>query len=204
MNIDTNELCHFGIKGQKGGIRRFQNKNGSLTEQGKKRYSDSSGSRTSSRKKAGEDARSTQGEVKRYGKDAANSAARTYYRIQNLQKKQGKVDSFREYRDLGEKIAKKQSHLDLKTASLTDEQVKNGRYRIARNREIRRTAASALTGGASGAMLIAAGGGFLGIPVAAGVYAGTKLASGGYYYKRQAYNYKNYNVEKNKREQKSK
>ena len=92
----------------------------------------------------------------------------------------------------------------MKTASLTDEQVKNGRYRIARNREIRRTAASAFTGGTSGALLIAAGGGFLGIPVAVGAYAGTKLASGGYYYKRQAHNYKNYNVEKNKREQKSK
>ena len=31
-------LCHFGIKGMKWGIRRFQNKNGSLTAAGKKRY----------------------------------------------------------------------------------------------------------------------------------------------------------------------
>ena len=135
MEIDMNELNHFGIKGMKWGIRRYQNKDGSLTAAGKKKYNDSSESRTSARKKAGEDARSTQGEVKRYGKDAAKSA---------------------------------------------------------------------FTGGTSGALLIAAGGGFLGIPVAVGAYAGTKLASGGYYYKRQAYNYKNYNVEKNKREQKSK
>lgn len=34
------ELYHWGIKGQKWGVRRFQNKDGSLTAQGKKRYSD--------------------------------------------------------------------------------------------------------------------------------------------------------------------
>lgn len=34
------ELTHHGIKGQKWGIRRFQNKNGSLTPAGRKRYDD--------------------------------------------------------------------------------------------------------------------------------------------------------------------
>lgn len=31
-------LAHFGIKGQKWGVRRFQNEDGSLTSEGKKRY----------------------------------------------------------------------------------------------------------------------------------------------------------------------
>ena len=31
-------LTHYGIRGQKWGVRRFQNENGSLTEEGKKRY----------------------------------------------------------------------------------------------------------------------------------------------------------------------
>ena len=35
---NTNELYHFGIKGQKWGIRRYQNEDGSLTPAGKKRY----------------------------------------------------------------------------------------------------------------------------------------------------------------------
>ena len=37
----SNYIYHHGIKGQKWGIRRFQNKNGSLTPAGKKRYSKS-------------------------------------------------------------------------------------------------------------------------------------------------------------------
>lgn len=36
----TDELYHHGIKGMKWGIRRFQNKDGSLTPAGKKRYDD--------------------------------------------------------------------------------------------------------------------------------------------------------------------
>lgn len=36
----SNYIYHHGIKGMKWGIRRFQNKNGSLTPAGKKRYSE--------------------------------------------------------------------------------------------------------------------------------------------------------------------
>lgn len=37
--MEPNELMHHGIKGQKWHVRRFQNKDGSLTVAGKKRYS---------------------------------------------------------------------------------------------------------------------------------------------------------------------
>lgn len=49
MNMTTEEfLEHHGIKGQKWGIRRFQNKDGSLTNAGRKRYGDDSGGEKSS------------------------------------------------------------------------------------------------------------------------------------------------------------
>ena len=35
---NANELYHFGIKGQKWGVRRYQNEDGSLTPAGKKHY----------------------------------------------------------------------------------------------------------------------------------------------------------------------
>lgn len=35
-------LCHYGIKGQKWGVRRFQKPNGTLTPEGRERYSTSS------------------------------------------------------------------------------------------------------------------------------------------------------------------
>ena len=38
-----NELYHHGIKGMKWGIRRYQNKDGSLTPQGKKKYEKNTG-----------------------------------------------------------------------------------------------------------------------------------------------------------------
>ena len=36
--IKDDELCHHGIKGQRWGVRRFQNPDGSLTSAGQKRY----------------------------------------------------------------------------------------------------------------------------------------------------------------------
>lgn len=49
--MDYGELKHWGVKGMKWGVRRYQNKDGSLTPAGRKRYADggeSSKSKTSS------------------------------------------------------------------------------------------------------------------------------------------------------------
>lgn len=41
LYYESDELQHHGIKGQKWGVRRFRNTDGSLTPAGRKRYSDS-------------------------------------------------------------------------------------------------------------------------------------------------------------------
>lgn len=40
MTWEQNYLAHYGIKGQQWGVRRFQNEDGTLTEEGKSRYLD--------------------------------------------------------------------------------------------------------------------------------------------------------------------
>jgi F0F1-type ATP synthase assembly protein I len=55
--IKEDELYHHGIKGQKWGVRRFQNLDGTLTAAGRKRYTDENGnpiSRQKARKQARE------------------------------------------------------------------------------------------------------------------------------------------------------
>lgn len=39
MTVYNNELYHWGIKGMKWGVRRYQNQDGTLTSAGRKRYS---------------------------------------------------------------------------------------------------------------------------------------------------------------------
>lgn len=38
MKMGSDYISHFGIKGMKWGVRRYQNKDGSLTPEGRKRY----------------------------------------------------------------------------------------------------------------------------------------------------------------------
>ena len=40
MLVRELELMHHGVKGMKWGVRRYQNKDGSLTSKGKKHYTD--------------------------------------------------------------------------------------------------------------------------------------------------------------------
>lgn len=57
---DTNALWHHGIKGQRWGVRRFQNENGTLTDAGKRRYRDDSEDNTSTPTNSGSVRRSNE------------------------------------------------------------------------------------------------------------------------------------------------
>ena len=72
--IKNNVLGHSGIKGQKWGIRRYQNEDGSLTEEGKKRYG------------------KTEEGKKRYGKTEVNFDKKEKQNTSNKKNKQEKIE----------------------------------------------------------------------------------------------------------------
>ena len=43
---ENNDLIHYGVMGMRWGVRRYQNKDGTLTAKGKKRYGESAETRT--------------------------------------------------------------------------------------------------------------------------------------------------------------
>lgn len=63
----ADEIYHHGILGMKWGVRRYQNKNGSLTSAGKKRYTSKDYRRAQSLKKKGYKSMSNQ-ELQEYNK----------------------------------------------------------------------------------------------------------------------------------------
>lgn len=72
MDRWNNELYHHGIHGQKWGVRRFQNPDGSYTPAGKKRYAKLDSYRAKLERKAGDRARERTNAAKRYEDDVSD------------------------------------------------------------------------------------------------------------------------------------
>lgn len=173
IKIKDDELYHHGIKGQKWGVRRQQKK------QAKKDFANMPSK-------------------KRGPVDAGNSAARSYFNSQTLIRKADRTRSFAKYRKLNKKAHRLQRLADRKTARLNEAQVKAGRYRIARNRNYRRTALSAVIGTAAGVAAMGLGAAALGVPVAGAAYITSRYASGGRRYRREQISYKKFATKESK------
>lgn len=162
----SDALVHYGIKGQKWGIRRYQNEDGTLTAAGKSREAKRE---FKSKVKSYRTSRSSDPKTDFLKINRPNSAARTYYRQQRTR-------TLTTYRNQGH-------ILDKKVSGLTKDQIENGRYRVARARNIRRKTLSALT--ATGVTL--ATGGIVPLGVIAGI--GMNFISGGHYYQGESATY---------------
>ena len=79
-----NTLAHHGIKGQKWGVRRFQNKDGTLTELGRKRLA----------KEASQDAKEYARAKMYYGKGAGNRRKLIKASVEQKMKDKNYKDAF--------------------------------------------------------------------------------------------------------------
>lgn len=137
--IYSNELQHHGIKGQRWGVRRFQNPDGSFTEQGRRRLSEYKYGANKYRKYDGTDKKQARLESARSYKRALNTTDQglveeRYYteksreKLKGLENKLDKIDTKRRdktLKDLGANTVR----LDGKYAK-TYEQIKNAKQEI--------------------------------------------------------------------------
>ena len=164
---DPDVIMHHGIKGMKWGVRRYQNEDGTLTAAGKKRAAKSL---TKEYRKS----RKTDPRTDFLKLNRANSAARDYYRTQRTR-------SFLTYR-------KSESKMNRKISGLSKDQIENGRYRVARARNI---AAKSIAGLAAAGVGVATLGmvpaaALLTVPITA---VGMNYLNGGHYYQGQSATY---------------
>lgn len=160
-------LIHFGVKGMKWGVRKEEYRNMDSDQ------------RRATRKKYRENKKLQTAHELSYMKNAGGigkSAAKSYFKFSKTGNEKDK------------------SKMERREATLTSDQVKNGRYLVARGRNIRRKAlagSAALTIGSAGAAAMAVSGAAILAPLAvatipAGLVTGgviNKVTRGSYYSK---------------------
>lgn len=89
--IFTDELYHHGVKGQKWGVRRYQNSDGSLTAAGKARY-DAKEANKEARQARNDWASARRNFIRKESRDNSRQKKKEYYEsVENLKNKRAKA-----------------------------------------------------------------------------------------------------------------
>lgn len=163
--VSSDYLCHYGVPGMKWG-QHLMNR----WEQSRENKRAIKAEKKATLKSYRTDKGPRSGLV-----NASNSAARSYYRAQN-------TGNFKTYR-------KETAAADRKEASLSTNQVKGGRYRVARARNIKSKVATvavgSLVGATTAAAVTATGGLVIAASLGIAAAAGTRQATHGSYYAKE-------------------
>lgn len=108
--ISENELAHYGVRGQKWGVRRFQNPDGTLTAEGKARYSTDKEMKRAARKEVKSDNKTAY----ELGKKATVDSHAAYIASRKALKAQVKYDKKPKNRKLDKLEAKQRTAERLK------------------------------------------------------------------------------------------
>ena len=125
---ETLYLAHHGIKGQKWGVRRFQEEDGSLTPAGRDRYMSKKETRYINKELAKNDKKWI-----RVKKSAEKSSAKASARLSKLSEKKESTDDLKKMSRLNKKIEKTKARL---AAHETDALIAEG-MRVAEQTEIK-------------------------------------------------------------------
>ena len=112
------DLQHHGIKGQKWGVRRFQNEDGSLTAAGKKRYGDYDSSDAEARLKG----------LNKLSKDISKAEYKKSVADYKMEKayKKGKIQKAEKYKRQSEELSKAIDSGKKESDRLVKDAAKNG------------------------------------------------------------------------------